>query len=145
MVGDLAVDVLVELLEVGDALLGGRIDLFDHVVHEAAEHVLVLGWETEHAGDHVDRDVLRVLHGGIDTDAPGVTGPMLSSSSSHSRRTSGSHGSIAFGENGGSSSRRAIWWNGGSLVIGGAGPTGAAMPGRALLTTTPLLVKWSVS
>ena len=68
------------------------------------------------------------------TDSPGTTAPMRSSSSLHSARTSGSHGSIAFGENGGSSSRRAIWWNGGSLVIGGAGPTGAAMPGRALLT-----------
>ena len=32
-----------------------------------------------------------------------------------------------------------------SLVIGGAGPTGAGMPGRALLTITPWLVKWSVS
>ena len=70
---------------------------------------------------------------------------MRSISSSHKRRTSGSHGSIDFGENGGSSNRRAIWWNGGSLVIGGAGPTGAAIPGRALLTMTPLLVKCSVS
>jgi hypothetical protein len=79
------------------------------------------------------------------TDSPGTTGPIRSSSSLHRRRTSGSHGSIALGENGGSSSRRAIWWNGGSLVIGGAGPTGAGMPGRALLTITPLLVKCSVS
>ena len=75
----------------------------------------------------------------------GVTSPMRSSSSLQSTRTSASHGSIAFGENAGSSSRRAIWWNGGSLVMGGAGPTGAGMIGRVVDTMTPRLVKWSVS
>ena len=52
---------------------------------------------------------------------------------------------VCFGENGGSRRRRAIWWNGGSLVMGGAGPTGGAISGRPVLTTTPWLVKRSVS
>ncbi len=46
--------------------LGRELDLLDHVVHEPAEDLLVLGWEAEHAGDHVDRDALGVLHGGVD-------------------------------------------------------------------------------
>ncbi len=36
-------------------------------------------------------------------------------------------------------------WKGGSLVMGGAGPTGASMSGRPVFTTTPCEVKCSVS
>ena len=67
------------------------------------------------------------------TVSPGVMSPMSSSNLWHRVRTSGSHGSIFFGANGGRSRRRAMPWNGGSLVIGGTTPIGAGSarsPGR---------------
>ena len=63
---DLPVDVLVEGLEAGDPLLGGQVDLLEHAMHEVTEDRLVLRREAEHAGDHVHRDALGVLHGGVD-------------------------------------------------------------------------------
>jgi hypothetical protein len=45
---------------------GGQEHRLDHVPHEAAEAVAVLGGQAEHAGDHVDRDVLGVVDGAID-------------------------------------------------------------------------------
>ena len=79
------------------------------------------------------------------TVSPGVIAPMSSRRCRHSLRTSGSHGSICFGANGGSRSRRARRWNGGSLVIGGAPPIGASASIVDVLTTTERLVKFSVS
>ena len=62
----LAEDVVVEALERRRAGLGLVVDPLERGVHELAEQVLVLGGEAEHASDHVDRDVLGVLHRGVD-------------------------------------------------------------------------------
>ena len=113
---------------------------------ELAEQVVVLEREAEHAGDDVDRDVLGVLLGGVDDGlADRRSSPMSSRRCRQSLRISGSHGSICFGANGGSSRRRASAWNGGSLVIGGAPPIGRSASILDVLTTTPRLVKCSVS
>ena len=148
MVLDLGVDVLAEVVHAlaRAGLLG---DALEHVVDEPAEQVLVLGREAEHPADDVDGDVLGVLHRGVDDGLAGGDVDAISSSSCwHSRRISGSHGSICLGANAGSRSRRAMLWNGGSLVIGGAPPIGAGIarsPGRPTDTTTARLVKFSVS
>jgi hypothetical protein len=63
---DLLLDVGVEFLECGDAGTGFEVDRLEDVVHETAEQFAVFGRETEHARDHVDGNVLRVLHGRID-------------------------------------------------------------------------------
>jgi hypothetical protein len=145
VLADLPVEVLVERLEAGDALLGGKIDRLEHVVHEAAEDLLVLGREPEHAGDHVDRDALRVLHSCVDDGGAGFDVAHAVEQVVAQPPNLGLPRIDRFGENGGSRSRRAIWWKGGSDVMGGAGPIGAGMSGRVLLTITPRLVKWSVS
>ena len=66
VVGDLHVEVGVELLA---GLLAHRdrlVDQFERVVHELAEEVLVLLGEAEHAPDHVHRTVLCVVDRSID-------------------------------------------------------------------------------
>ena len=67
---DLGEDVVAEVVHAlaGAGLLG---DALEHVVDELAEQFLVLGGEAEHAADDVDRDVLRVLHGGVDDGLAG--------------------------------------------------------------------------
>ena len=122
------------------ACLGLVVDALQRGVHELAEQLLVLRREAEHATDHVHRDVLGVLDGGVDD---GLAGDDLAHLVEQLRgtaaRISSSHGSICFGANGGSSRRRATLWNGGSLVIGGAPPIGAGSarsPGRVVLITT---------
>ena len=71
VVGDLAVEVVVERLEAGLADLGLAVDALQRVVDELAEEVVVLQREAEHPGDDVHRDVLGVLLGGVDDGLAG--------------------------------------------------------------------------
>ena len=64
-------DVVVEPLEAFARSSGSVVDALERGVHELAEQLLVLRRESEHAADHVDRDVLRVLHGGVDDGLAG--------------------------------------------------------------------------
>ena len=65
MILDLFVDVLPQIVaaDTGTRLLG---DPLERVMHERAEPSLVLLGEAEHLADHVDRDVLCVLHRRVD-------------------------------------------------------------------------------
>ena len=106
VLGDALVEVGVELVAVGDALLGGHVDGFEGIVHELAEQVIVVERESEHPGDDVDGDVLGVALGGVEHDS-GPSQRPLRRDSAHRARISGSQRSIAFGENGGRRMRRA--------------------------------------
>ena len=121
----------------------GYVDALEDVVDELAEHVVVLHREAEHAGDHVDRDVLGVLQGGVDDGLAGRRFAHVVEALPAQHADLRLPGSICFGVNGGSRSRRARAWNGGSLVIGGAPPIGAWAVIVDVLTTTARLVKWS--
>ena len=63
---DVLVEVLLGALEAQSTLLRGPVDALERVVHEPAELLVVLDRQPEHARDHVDRDVLGVLLGGVD-------------------------------------------------------------------------------
>jgi hypothetical protein len=147
MIGDLGVDVGAELVH---PLAGARFlgDPFDHVVHELAEQLLVLGGEPEHATDDADRDVLGVLHGRVDDGlARGDLAHVVEQLPAQlldlglprldllgrERRQQETAGHVV---------------ERGSLVIGGAPPIGAGIarsPGRPTDTITERLVKCSVS
>ena len=70
VVGDVAVEVRVELHELGHAVLGALVaDVAEDEVHPSAELVGVLQREPQHLGDDEHRDVLAVLERGVDIGA----------------------------------------------------------------------------
>ena len=68
MLVDTGLEVRVELtlVDLRLTLLGRRVDIFEDQPDEPAEHVGIRLREAEHADDDAQRNVLRVLDGGVD-------------------------------------------------------------------------------
>ena len=66
MASDLLIEIRSQTTKGHDALLHVDVDALEHIVHEPAEQIGVFQWEAKHERDHVDRNVLCVLNGGID-------------------------------------------------------------------------------
>ena len=62
MLLDLRGQIVIEPLHELHTRLDRLVDPFEDVMHEPPEELLILGRETEHAGNHVHRNALRVLH-----------------------------------------------------------------------------------